>query len=200
MRLSLLLENWQSSQINLIRIKMDNVTSFSLEHTDYSVKRLTLIDAEILQRLYEQCVEFSLLTDGVAPSPSAARDEFEAVPEGKTTEDKYIFGLFNLSNFLVGMIETIRHYPDDQTWWVGLMMLAPEQRGQGLGTNFYQAFERWVLAQGESQISLSVIEANDPGLQFWKRMGFSIVRKAPPQQFGIKTHERYVLTRILPPC
>lgn len=80
------------------------------------------------------------------------------------------------------------------------MMLAPEQRGQGLGTNFYQAFERWVLAQGESQISLAVIEANDPGLQFWKRMGFSIVRKAPPQQFGIKTHERYVLTHVLPPC
>lgn len=76
------------------------------------------------------------------------------------------------------------------------MMLAPGQRGQGVGTNFYRAFERWVLAQGASQISLSVIEANEAGLQFWQHLGFSTVRKVPPQQFGIKTHERYVLIRI----
>jgi GNAT superfamily N-acetyltransferase len=178
---------------------MDNVINFSLEHSGYSVKRLMPDDAEMLQRLYEQCVEFSLLTDGVAPSPSAARDEFAAVPEGKTTEDKYILGLFDSSSFLVGMVEAIRHYPNNQIWWIGLMMLAPEQRGKGLGADFYRGFERWVLAQGAFQISLSVIEANEPGLQFWQRMGFSVVRKAPPQQFGIKTHERYVLTRIPSP-
>ncbi|MBD2124246.1 GNAT family N-acetyltransferase [Trichocoleus sp. FACHB-262] len=175
---------------------MDTVTSFFLEHSGYSVKRLTLDNAEILQKLYEQCLEFALLTDGIAPSPSAARDEFTALPEGKTIEDKYILGLFNSSNILVGMIEAIRHYPDDQTWWIGLMMLAPGQRGKGLGTEFYRAFERWVLAQGAFQVSLSVIEANEAGLQFWKHLGFSIVRKVPPQQFGIKTHERYELTRI----
>lgn len=179
---------------------MNSPSNFSLRYSGYSAKRLIPDDAEILQKLYKQCLEFSLLTDGVAPSPSAARDEFDAVPDGKTTEDKYIFGLFNSSNFLVGMIEAIRHYPDDQTWWIGLMMLAPEQRGKGLGADFYRGFERSLSAQSVSQISLSVIEANEPGLQFWKRMGFSIVRKAPPQQFGIKTHERYVLTRVLPLC
>ena len=52
------------------------------------------------------------------------------MPEGKTTEDNYIFGLFDAYNILLGMIGAIRHYPDNQTWWVELMMLAPEQRGQ----------------------------------------------------------------------
>ena len=50
----------------------------------------------MLQSLYEQCTEFALLTDGQPPSATTARDEFDAVPDGKTTQDIYIFGLFKL--------------------------------------------------------------------------------------------------------
>lgn len=176
---------------------MNNSTSFSLERSGYSVKHLIPENAAVLQKLYEQCIEFALLTDGLAPSPTAAREEFDAVPEGKTTQDKYIFGLFDPYNILLGMIESIRYYPDNKTWWIGLMMLAPEQRGKGLGADFYKAFERWVSVQGVQQISLSVVEANKSGLQFWKKMGFEVIRKTPPRQFGIKTHELYVLSRTI---
>lgn len=176
---------------------MNNSTSFSLERSGYLAKRLVLEDAEVLQRLYEQCTEFALLTDGLTPSPTAAREEFAALPVGKTIQDKYIFGLFNLHYLLLGMIESIRHYPNNQTWWIGLMMLAPEQRGKGLGVDFYRAFEGWVLAQGVLQISLAVVEANESGLQFWRKMGFEVIRKTPPRQFGIKTHKLYVLSRTV---
>ncbi len=64
---------------------MDNSTSLALERSGYSVKLLKPEDATVLQQLYEQCTEFALITDGQAPSPTAARDEFEAVPDGKTT-------------------------------------------------------------------------------------------------------------------
>ena len=176
---------------------MDELTSFSLELLAYSVKRLVPEDAEVLQQLYEQCTEFALLTDGQPPLPTTAREEFDVVPEGKTTQDKYIFGLFAPGDILVGMIESIRYYPDEQTWWLGLMMLAPSQRGKGLGSEFYRAFERWVLSQSVPRISLSVVEANESGLQFWKKMGFEVIRKTPPRQFGIKTHSVYVLSRTV---
>ncbi|NJO43389.1 MAG: GNAT family N-acetyltransferase [Cyanobacteria bacterium RU_5_0] len=140
---------------------------------------------------------FAILTDGQPPSPTAARDEFDAVPDGKTTQDKYIFGLFDSQNDLIGMIESIRHYPDNQTWWIGLMMLSPEQRGQGLGSEFYQAFEDWVSVQAVKQVSLSVVEANKPGLHFWKGLGFEIVRKTEPRQFGNKAHAVYVMRRVV---
>ncbi|MBD2535403.1 GNAT family N-acetyltransferase [Nostoc flagelliforme FACHB-838] len=174
---------------------MNNSASFALNRPGYSAKLLKPEDAAVLQSLYEQCTEFALLTDGQLPSPMAARDEFDAVPDGKTTQDKYIFGLFNPQNDLLGMIESIRHYPDNQTWWLGLMMLSPEQRGQGLGSEFYQAFENWVSAQGVKQVSLSVVEANELGLQFWKSLGFKVIRKTEPRQFGNKTHAVYVMSR-----
>jgi GNAT superfamily N-acetyltransferase len=96
---------------------------------------------------------------------------------------------------LIGMIESIRHYPDNQTWWIRLMMLSPEQRGQGLGSEFYQAFEDWVAVQSVKQVSLSVIEANELGLQFWKRLGFEVTRKTEPRQFGKKKHAVYMMSR-----
>ena len=84
------------------------------------------------------------------------------------------------------MIESIRDYPDDQTWWLGLMMLIPEQRGQGLGSEFYKLFENWVAAQSAKQVSLLVIEDNKLGSWFWRSLGFEVVRKTEPQQFGKK--------------
>lgn len=151
-----------------------------------------------MQNLYEKCIEFALLIYGQPHLSTAARDEFDDVPDGKTAEDKYILGLFDPGNELIGMIESLRHYPDDQTWWLGLMMLSPAQRGQRLGSEFYQTFENWVAAQGVKQVSLSVVEANELGLRFWKSLGFEVIRKTEPRQFGNKTHTIYVMSRIVP--
>lgn len=174
---------------------MNSSTCFALEQACYSAKQLEPDDADVLQPLYEQCTDFALLVDGHSPSASAARDEFLAVPEGKTVQDKFIFGLFDEHNVLLGMLETIRHYPDDQSWYVGLMMLTPEQRGKGLGSRFYRAFEQWVTTLGAQQVFLSVVEENQQGYRFWKKLGFEVTRKTPPKQFGNKVHTLYVMRR-----
>ncbi|MGI8934633.1 MAG: hypothetical protein ACR2FS_11230 [Phormidesmis sp.] len=106
------------------------------------------------------------MTYGLAPSPTAALEEFNDLPDGKKAEDVYVFGLFDAENVLAGMI---------------------------LGADFYRAFERWVSAQGISQTSLSAIAANKSGLQLWKQMGFKVIRKIPSRQFKAKTHSVYVL-------
>lgn len=176
---------------------MNNLIDFPLVSSEYSVKQLNAEDVEVFQRLYDRCTDFALLTNGVAFSPTSAREEFEIVPKGKTTQDVYIFGIFDAHDILSGVISSLRHYPDNQTWWVGLMILDPEHRSRGLGTNFYRGFEYWVSMQHVTQVSLCVIEANKLGLKFWQKMGFEISRKTPPRQYGIKTHELYVLSRNL---
>lgn len=176
---------------------MDSATGLELALANYWVRRLEPNDEDVLQQLYEQCADYAYLVDGHLPPPTAAREEFLAVPEGKTLQDKFMFGLFDTRNVLVGLIEAIQHYPDDRSWWVGLMMIAPQQRGRGLGSDFYKAFERWVLAQGAQQVMLSVVEENEQGYHFWQKIGFDVIRKAPPKQFGNKTHVRYVMRRAV---
>lgn len=176
---------------------MDNSTSFLLQHSVYFVKRLYSENADIIQKLYEQCIDFAYFTEGKPSAPTAAFEEFKSVPEGKTTQDKYIFGLFDINNILLGMIESIRHYPNHETWWIGLMLLYPKQQHLGLGTDFYQAFENWVSLQRIQFISLAVIQYNEAGLKFWKKMGFLEIRQTSRKQFGHKTHTLYVMQKKL---
>jgi hypothetical protein len=56
----------------------------------------------VLQSLYEQCAEFSLLNVDQPFSATEARDELYVLPDGKTVADKYIFGLFDPQNNLIG--------------------------------------------------------------------------------------------------
>jgi GNAT superfamily N-acetyltransferase len=176
---------------------MNDSASFTLNRPGYLAKQLRPEDAAVLQSLYEQCADFSLLNVGHPFSPTEAREEFDVLPDGKTAADKYIFGLFDPHSNLIGMIESIRYYPDDQTWWIGLMMLSPTQRGQGLGLNFYQAFEDWVSKQGIKKISLCVIEINELGLKFWKSLGFGVIHKKEPQQLDQKINATYVMSRFI---
>ncbi|MBD2448928.1 GNAT family N-acetyltransferase [Nostoc sp. FACHB-152] len=174
---------------------MDDSIRFLLENAAHTVKKLGLSDEKILQQLYEQCTDYAILTDGHPPLSSAAAEEFLALPEGKTIQDKFILGLFAPDDTLVGMLETIRHYPDEKSWWIGLMMLSPEHRGKGLGSQLYQAYETWVIQQSAQFVCLAVLEENQPGFNFWQKLGFEVIRIAPPQQFGNKVHRRYVLRR-----
>lgn len=49
---------------------------FAVNHPDYTVRCLTISDADKLQGLFVTCDDFFELTNGAPPAPSAARDEF----------------------------------------------------------------------------------------------------------------------------
>lgn len=176
---------------------MTNIDLFTLGVPGYSVESLELRDAERLQKLYEKCADYAYLVDGQPPSPTAAREEFFAVPEGKSLCDKFMFGLFAPQHELIGLIESIRGYPNEQTWWVGLVVLAPEYRRKGLLNPLVQSFEHWVAKRGMSYIMGSVVEANIKVLRLWKRMGFEVVRRTPPKQFDQKSHSLYIIRRAV---
>ncbi|MBD2415278.1 hypothetical protein FACHB389_23510 [Nostoc calcicola FACHB-389] len=69
------------------------------------------------------------------------------------------------------------------------------EQGKGLGSQFYQAYESWVAQQEAQSVFLAVLQENQPGLTFWQKLGFEVIRIAPPQEFGNKIHRRYVLRR-----
>jgi hypothetical protein len=88
---------------------------------DYSVHRLSRADVGALQELFEHCMDFSLLVDGRAPAPHAADDMFDSGPPGRSLADKFVFGVVDRQGVLVGCLDGMRSYPDDTTWWIGLL-------------------------------------------------------------------------------
>ena len=166
---------------------MKNETAFDVESRDYSVHLLSIEDVKAIQALYDQCVDYMLLVDGRPAGKNAAEEEFQDLPPGKSIDDKFMFGITGAMNGLVGVLDILRDYPDEGTWWVGLLLLAPDIRSQGMGGKVLQGLTTYIKAHGGKAIMLGVVEENERAYQFWRKMGFEFVRETEPKQLGNKT-------------
>src|SRR5512134_3045173 len=121
-----------------------NMQPFPIDDPGYTVITLGCEHRDLLQQLYERCSDFVMLVEGQSVSPDAAEETFQEMPPGRSLEDKFVYGALDGQGQLVGVLEGMRHYPDKGIWWIGLLLLAPEVRGRGLGGKLVQGFEEYV--------------------------------------------------------
>lgn len=170
---------------------------FQIDDPDYRVSKLGPAEAESLQRLFDRCADYALIVEGESVSPSAAQETFQDVPPGRSTDDKFVYGLLDREGNIVGLLEGMRHYPDETSWWIGLLLLAPEVRGRGLGRKLVQSFEEHVRSQMGTAIMLGVVEENRPAYHFWQGQGFELVRTTEPRPFGRKVQAVSVMRKAV---
>lgn len=161
----------------------------------YLLEQLTPEDEPQVHALLERCADYIALVSGLPPSPATTHDLYVVLPEGKGYEDKFLIGLFTADNALIGVLDAIRNHPQPGEWYIGLLLLEPEQRGHGLGEQVYHAFERWTAQQGSKAIRLTVAEQNEKAYRFWQRLGFKEIERRPPQMFGAKETVFIVMRR-----
>lgn len=177
---------------------METETAFDIDIPGYSVHQLGLKDSGRIQGLLEKCRDFMLLVDGRPAGPDAGEEEFIDVPPGRSLDDKFVFGITSQQSDLVGVLDVLRRYPDETTWWIGLLLFAPEVRSQGIGKKTVQGFADYVQANGGQAIMLGVVEENKLALNFWNQIGFEFVRKTEPRHFGDKIHAVTIMRKRLP--
>jgi len=139
-----------------------------------TVVQLGAEDVPALRKLVERCHVFMELVYG-AVEPDAAEQILEGLPPGRTSEDKFVFGLYaNGTKELLGVLDAVRGFPEPDEWIIGLFLLDPAHRRAGLGARFISAFEQWVRGQGASGLRLVVQEQNPDALRFWQRQGYEV--------------------------
>lgn len=176
---------------------MEDSEDFLFKVDSYLGKKLAAEDENIIQKLLERCANFFYFMTGLPLPPSAVSDLLKALPEGKDARDKLVIGVFEKQQHLIGIINIIKNFQEPRDWYVKLMLLEPEQRGKGIGTKVYKAFEQWALESGAKQILLSVVEENERAYRFWRKRGFEMVKKLPPEKFGNKELVRFAMRRYL---
>lgn len=165
---------------------------------DYYTRRLTGQDLAQLQALCDRCTDYSELTEGKPTPPDAAYNIlWRDLPPQKTFDDKIVLGLSTSPEQLIGVIDIACDYPEPGIWFVGLFLLDPIVRNQGIGSRMFLALVNWADQLGAQQIRIAVLEENTSGLRFWQRLGFETIDKRPPQQFGNKEHARFVLQHTI---
>jgi GNAT superfamily N-acetyltransferase len=153
-------------------------------------------DGYALQALCEQCTDYYEFVFGLPPGPAEAQSLFTALPEGKDYTDKQLIGFYEEGQGqLIGFLDVIRDYSNIGDWTIGLMLLSPQWRGQGLGEKLYHAFSQWAQASGAKQIRLGVVEHNKRAYRFWQRMGFETIERRSPSQMGNKEGVLIVMRR-----
>lgn len=157
---------------------------------------LSPTDAPEVLDLYARCADYFLLQDGEAAAASDAHELFTDVPPSKCPKDQYVLG-YRREGLLAAVAALLPNHPQPRDWYLGLLLLDPRLRGQGLGREMYTSIERWSAAHGAKRMLLAVLIENAAAHHFWRSLDFEPVRTVEAVNFKRKSHVRHELARRL---
>lgn len=151
----------------------------------YKIKYL-FSNNKIVEKLCEKCSDYYLLHDGILPSKKEIDKIFTTLPPNKSYEDKFVLGIYKFDK-LVGIVDIIKDFPDVGEWMLGLILINPEERGNGLGKIVHKALSEWAIGLGATSFRIGVIEDNYNGIKFWSSLGYTKIKEVN-MNFKINTH------------
>ncbi|MDX5930771.1 GNAT family N-acetyltransferase [Acidiphilium acidophilum] len=134
------------------------------------------------------CADYAELVTGLPPTSRDGDCFFDDLPPGRTTASMLKLGISDDRDRLIALLDVVMDYPDAGVWYVGLLLIHPEFRRQGLGRSLVNGLASHARAQGAASLRLGVVEANAPALAFWLRLGFRAIGDAPDHHIGVRVH------------
>lgn len=162
----------------------------------FSVRPFEEDDAPQLQSLFAADHEYFALADGFVTHVDELEQIRAALPPDCSRDDKSLFVIMRADR-VVGMIDIIRGYPERSTWYLPLLFLAKDLRGQGHGRDALHAIYSWVRAQGGAAISVGVAEGNSLGRWLYATEGFIFKTAREPDPAEHRLRRTLVLERPL---
>jgi GNAT superfamily N-acetyltransferase len=180
----------------------------------HRVRRVTAEDAPTVQALFELDPEYFERDEGAPLRPGEALEVLIEAPPGVPIERKH--------NFIVEspalrppprrsgapgvevpdleptvLLSLLEGFPDERTWFLGLIFAAPAARGAGLGTRVIEALCAHIREHGGTALRLGVIDANPGARRLYERLGFAFVVRKPRKNWNGTITELDVLERRL---
>lgn len=159
----------------------------------YNISSLCVDNHKIVEKLCEKCSDYYILHNGTLPSQEDIYDIFTALPENKRYKDKFVLGIYKPDNELVGIVDIVKNFPNVGEWMLGLMLIDPKERGNGLGKVVHEALVEWSINLGGKSFRIGVIEDNHTGINFWSSLGYTKIKEVN-MDFVDKSHIVNVMT------
>jgi ribosomal protein S18 acetylase RimI-like enzyme len=107
-------------------------------------------------------------------------------------EDKVVFSLEKY-NTMVAIVDMLKDHPKKDVWWIGLMLIHPQFRNNGLGSQILDTIIYLLKKRSIPEIQIGVLEENSAAMHFWERQGFRVIESLPGRIFSDKTHTVFVM-------
>lgn len=164
--------------------------------SEYTIRLLSGDDEIDVQDLCERCSDFSELIEGRPPEKDAGNSILFDLPPDKELKDKFVFGVYKENNLLIAVADMIKDYKETGEWIIGLLMIAPSERGNSLGRKLHDLIKTWVLEEHGKVLRIGVVEDNDRGHRFWREMGYTEVGRVKTT-YGNKEHTVIIMNLLL---
>ena len=133
-------------------------------------------DQPRLAELCHRCTEVFELLEGQPGGPATAAEILGPLPEHVTSGTKQVFGIERRDD-LIGFAEVLEGYPGPNDWYVGWLVLSPDVRGAGVGTNVWVGLRDWIREREAVVVRLVVQKQNPSARIFWERQGFTVEKE-----------------------
>lgn len=142
----------------------------SIFSSRFAVRVLTEADVDAVFAL---CVGNPLYYRHCSPAVTRASilEDMEALPPGKTKEDKYYVGYFD-GDKLIAVMDFIHGTPKPDIAFIGFFMTDASTQGHGLGTAVIAELTACLTGLGYESIRLGWINGNPQSEHFWRKNGF----------------------------
>ena len=141
-----------------------------------SAIKLHSVDLPRLEDLCLACTAFYELVEGQPPTDKTAANILGPIDPEYAHGIKHVWGV-EMQGDLVAVAELLQGHPTTYEWYIGLLLVTPQRRRLGLGTQFCRIILDWIAVRGGAKVRLVVHQQNVAAYGFWQKQGFSVERE-----------------------
>lgn len=165
----------------------------------YRLAYLFAEDVPLLAGLVDACRDYYAQMGEVPDGLAMATEIFAIPPDDRGFGHKFVFGVFDPEDRLVGTTCVLWDVPMPGEWVVGLMLIRPDQRGHGLGSAILERIETMARAAGAHHVRVLVAKHQRRAVAFWRRAGFQDFFESKGLKHGNTSFTGLVMRHELPP-
>lgn len=137
--------------------------------SNYHVRLLDYNDVNVI---YNLCCGNELFYQYHPPfvTKESIMDDMQALPPGKTENDKYYVGYFK-GKELAAVLDLILGYPNEKTVYFGFFMVDKVYQGKGIGTQIISECADYLAKLKFEKIRLAIDRGNPQSEAFWTKNG-----------------------------
>ena len=146
--------------------------------------------------IYKSNEEYFRISMGKLPTMENVLEDKNEIPPNSSWENKN-YKLIEYDAEIIGVIDYIMKYPDEDAIYIGLFMIKGQVHRHGFGRRFMEEFTGNMKALGYERIRLGVLDLNKKAYDFWLSMGFNLVKEVvstihPERNWTIKVMEKLI--------
>ncbi|MGH3940860.1 MAG: GNAT family N-acetyltransferase [Pseudonocardiaceae bacterium] len=159
---------------------MDLPLHVHTSRSDVRIRQFEPADEPAVTRLFDASAEWFEFITGYPPVDGDVQSLFYSLPEGAEPDDKRVLVVVPLpeEGEVIGLVEAVVRHPDPTSCAVGLFLIRPDCRRQGLRAAVADALLGLAAEEGVTLVTATNAVGWTPGDAFLRRTGFELGEQA----------------------